>query len=310
MRVAILGRTHWLLASAEVVAAQGHAIALVATAQAAPEYRVREADFAAFAQAHSAPFFVSPDVNGADFVNALCVAKADIAISVNWPTLIRREACESIRLGILNAHAGDLPRYRGNACPNWAILNGEPHAGLCVHAMNPDALDAGPVYARDHFNLDPSVYIADIYAWLDQSIPRLFAKAIANLDRPGFVPEDQASTGVRPLRTHPRRPEDGQIDWRSDAVAVARLIRASSRPFAGAFTHLEGEERVVIWRASVADLDHDVAAVPGQILGRSANGNPLVACGTGVLEIEEGACASGRPIPGANRYRLREGPAI
>lgn len=304
MRVAVLGRTHWLLASAAAVAAQGHAIALVATAEAAPEYRAREADFAAFAQEQSAPFFASPDVNARDFIESLRAAQADIAISVNWPTLIRREACESTRYGILNAHAGDLPRYRGNACPNWAILNGEAHVGLCVHAMDPDTLDAGPVYARDRFELDSSVYIADVYSWLDQAVPQLFAKAVENAGILGFVPDDQATCGVRPLRTHPRRPEDGQIDWRSSAVAIARLVRASSRPFAGAFTHLEGQDRVVIWRASIAELDHDVAAVPGQILGRSANGNPLVASGDGIVEIEESVCASGRPLPAANRYRL------
>lgn len=305
MRVAVLGRTHWLLASAAAIVAQGHEIALVATAKAAPEYRASEADFAAFAQAQSAPFFASPDVNAKDFIETLRATEADIAISVNWPTLIRRDACESIRYGILNAHAGDLPRYRGNACPNWAILNAEPHVGLCVHAMDPDTLDAGPVYARDQLELDSNVYIADIYSWLDQAVPRLFAKAVANVGIPGFVPEDQTAAGVRPLRTHPRRPEDGLIDWRSSAGAITRLVRASSRPFAGAFTYLEGKDRVVIWRASVADMDHDVAAVPGQILGRSANGNPLVASGAGIVEIEEGICASGRPIPAGNRYRLK-----
>lgn len=308
MRVAILGRTHWLLASAELIAGQGHAIALVATARAAPEYRASEAQFAAFAQAHNAPFFDAPDINGADFITALRAAEADIAISVNWPTLVRREACESITLGILNAHAGDLPRYRGNACPNWAILNDESHVGLCIHAMDPDALDAGPIYARRKLGLNPDIYIADVYAWLDQTIPPLFAEALANAGRRDFVPEDQAFAGTRPLRTHPRRPDDGRIDWLCDAAAVTRLIRASSRPFAGAFTHLEGKDRVVIWRARVASLDHDVSAVPGQVLGRSSNGNPLVACGAGAIEIEQGECASGRPIPGSNRYRFsREG---
>ncbi len=304
MRVAVLGRTHWLLASAELVAAQGHTIALVATASAAPEYRVRETEFATFAHQHGAPFFDSPDINSADFVKALQTVEADIAISVNWPTLIRLETCQSTRFGILNAHAGDLPRYRGNACPNWAILNDEPRVGLCVHAMDPEALDAGPIYARASFDLNYDIYIADVYAWLDHRLPSLFVEAVANAGKPDFVPEDQSSSGVRPLRTYPRRPEDGRIDWRYDAAAIARLVRASSRPFAGAFTHLEGKERVVIWRASIATMEHDVVAVPGQILGRSASGRPLVACGTGVIEIEEGECATGRPIPGANRYRF------
>lgn len=304
MRVAVLGRTHWLFDSAEQIADRGHAIALVATAAAAPEYRVREADFAALASRHNAPFYDAPDVNDAGFIEALAASRAEVAISVNWPTLIRRSACATPRFGFLNAHAGDLPRYRGNACPNWAILHGEHHVGLCVHAMDPDALDAGPIYARDRFKLAPDIYIGDIYAWMDDAVPRLFAHAIENLLSPGFVPEEQSASGLEPLRSYPRRPEDGLIDWHTDAASVLRLVRASSHPFAGAFTYFEGQDRTVIWRACLAELDHEVLAVPGQILGRSAHGRPLVACQNGVIEIEESETASGRPLPSANRYRL------
>jgi methionyl-tRNA formyltransferase len=304
MRVAVLGRTHFLLDSAELIARQGHSISLVGTAAAAPEYRVREADFESFANRHGAPFYDAPDVNDAFFVDALAASGADVAISVNWPTLIRRPACTTPRFGILNAHAGDLPRYRGNACPNWAILNDERHVGLCVHAMDPDALDAGPIYARDWLDLSPDVYIGDVYAWLDRSIPALFSRAVENLARPGFEPEAQSAASARPLRSYPRRPEDGLIDWKRDADSILRLVRASSRPFAGAFSYLEGKERIVIWRARLAKMDHDVVAVPGQILGRSDKGLPLIACQSGVIEVEESQSASGRPLPGANRYRL------
>ncbi|BCB21371.1 formyltransferase family protein [Bosea sp. ANAM02] len=304
MRVAVLGRTHWLLDSAEQLAGLGHAIALVATAPAAPEYRVREEDFTALASRHNAPFHNGPDVNDAKFIDALAASGAQVAISVNWPTLIRKSACTTPRFGILNAHAGDLPRYRGNACPNWAILNDERHIGLCVHAMDPDALDAGPIYARERFELAPDTYIGDVYAWMDAAVPGLFARAIENLTRSGFAPEEQSADGMRPLRSYPRRPEDGLIDWHSDAASILRLVRASSHPFAGAFTYLEGQERAVIWRARLAEMDHEIAAVPGQILGRSANGRPLVACQSGVIEIEESETASGRPLPRANRYRL------
>lgn len=305
MRVAVLGRTHWLLDSAELIARTGHEIALVATAAAAPEYRVREADFADLASRHDAPFHAMPDVNSTSFVEALAASGAEVAISVNWPALIREAACTTPRFGILNAHAGDLPRYRGNACPNWAILNDEPHIGLCVHAMDPYALDAGPIFARDRLALTPDTYVGDVYAWMDRSVPALFVRALVNLTQPDFVPEDQSTSGVRPLRTYPRRPEDGLIDWTRDAASILRLIRASSRPFVGAFSYLDGQERIVVWRARLATMDHDVVAVPGQILGRSANGQPLVACGTGVIEIEESQSSSGRPLPGANRYRLR-----
>jgi len=304
MRVALLGRTHWLLDAGQRAMRDGHQIVLVATAAAQREYRAKEDDFAKFAAGVSAPFHLSPDVNSETFRRALTDARADIAVSMNWPSLVRHETCAIPRDGILNAHAGDLPRYRGNACPNWAILNGEPHIGLCIHAMDPDEVDAGPVYVRRRLPLDETIYIGDVYRWMDTSVPEMFSEALEHLGCSDFAPEDQTKSGVVPLRCHPRRPEDGRVDWSAPAETIGRLVRASSRPLAGAFAFLDGQQKVTIWRARPASLDYEILAVPGQILGRSAAGNILVAGGSGVLEIEEAEISGGGPLPASNRHRL------
>ena len=80
---------------------------------------------------------------------------------MNWLTMIAQSTLALFPWGVLNAHAGDLPRFRGNACPNWAILNGEPLVGLCIHEMIPE-LDAGPVLLRAHFPLSDDIYISDV----------------------------------------------------------------------------------------------------------------------------------------------------
>jgi UDP-4-amino-4-deoxy-L-arabinose formyltransferase/UDP-glucuronic acid dehydrogenase (UDP-4-keto-hexauronic acid decarboxylating) len=171
--------------------------------------------------------------------------------------------------------------------------------------MDSAGIDAGPVFSRRRLPLNETTYIADVYAWLDGTFPEMFSEAIGRMLDPAFMPEDQTKSSLPPLRCHPRRPEDGLIDWRAPADCVARLVRASSRPFAGAYSFLEGDVRATIWRARVAELDHEVAAMPGQIMSRSAQGGVLVACGEGVLEIEESELASGLSLPGANRYRLQ-----
>lgn len=312
MRIAVLGRTHWLIAVADQCLKEGHSIVVVATATAAPEYTAREHDFERLADRAGAQFHLNPDINGEDFVGRLAEAKAEIGVSINWPMLIRERTCRGLPYGILNAHAGDLPRYRGNACPNWAIINGEAHIGVCIHAMDPSSIDAGPVYARSRMALHAGTYIADVYRWLDEILPCLFREALKNAANPDFVPEDQATSGITPLRCHPRRPEDGLIDWDRPATAVARLVRASSRPFAGAFTYLEGVDKVTIWRARPVELAYETLAVPGQIMGRGPAGGILVACETGAIEVEEAEVSSGNPLPAANKYRLtraaRAGP--
>jgi len=304
MRLAVLGRTHWLLNSAEHCIAEGHEVVLVATAKASPEYRAKETDFERLALRQEVPFYLAADINGEEFVSVLRSSRADVAISVNWPVLVRHAACAALPLGILNAHAGDLPRYRGNACPNWAILRGEPHVGVCVHAMDPTSVDAGPIYCRRRLHLDSNVYIGDVYAWLDGAVPAMFVEAIGRLADPAFVPEDQRASGITPLRCHPRRPEDGLIDWTLPAHAIARLVRASSHPFAGAFTYLEGTRKVTIWRGRALDVDHEELAVPGQIIGRGAAGGVLVACGASLFEAENAEVENGGTLPATNRFRL------
>jgi methionyl-tRNA formyltransferase len=309
MRIAILGRTHWLINATQALQAAGHQIVLVASTAPAPEYQAGIREFEAIAREAGAPFFNSPEGNSPEFIAALSASGAEIGISVNWPKLIRAGTCEALRHGILNAHAGDLPRYRGNACPNWAILNGESHVGLCVHAMDPNEIDAGPVFARDRFALDDIADISDVYAWLDKAIPALFVRAVERAAEPGFLPDDQKASGVRPLRCYPRRPEDARIDWTRDAVDVGRLVRASTRPFAGAFTFLDGDKRVTIWRARVEEMAGDVNAVPGQLLGRSDAG-VLVACGRGVINILDATVDGGGRLPSLSQHRVTGQPTV
>lgn len=307
MKIAIVGRTHWLLDTMQRLMEAGHTIVCVITAPAATEYQAREEDFEALALEAGAVFLKDGAQDQDAMIEIFKSTQPDIAISINWPKILGNDVCALPTHGVLNAHAGDLPRYRGNACPNWAILADEPHIGLCVHAMAAGEVDSGPIYARTTLTNSSDLYIQDVYHWMDETIPEAFTQALTCLADPEFVPIDQAKSLVTPLRCHPRRAEDGAIDWIQDASSIQRLIRASSRPFAGAFAQFENQNKVTIWRARVAELDYDVHAVPGQIIGRAADGAIRVACGSGVLEIEEAECSNGASLSASNRYRLTAG---
>ena len=263
----MLGRTHWLLDSARRLHAAGHEVALVATAAAAPEYRATAEDFRAFAE----------DV-GADFaLDETPPTDAELAVSVNWPRLLTREQIASFPRGVVNAHAGDLPRYRGNAAPNWAIINGEDHVGLTLHFMD-EALDSGPVLAKRRMPLGARTTIGDVYAWLDHTIPDMFVEVVAGLEARTLDPTPQDES--RALRVPPRRPEDSELDWTRPAVELDRLVRASSQPFAGAFGTLDGR-RVTVWRARVESGSGE----PGDVVRRADD--VAVATGDGLLVLEE-----------------------
>ena len=288
-----------LLDAARLAMGRGHELVLVGTCAAAPEYEAKEADFARLALEARCPYFCDARINDDCHVRAARASGAEIALSVNWLTLFGAEIIAAFPHGILNAHAGDLPRYRGNACPNWAILNGEDHVGLCVHRVVPE-LDAGPVVLRTRFPLGPDTYIGEVYAFLDAEIPRMLVAAMEGLVSGALEAVPQPDDPALSLRCFPRMPEDGLIDWREPAQAIGRLVRASAEPFAGAFTCLDGEV-LRIWRARPARLPYPWVGIPGQVAA-IAGDEVTVLCGRDVLILEE-VELDGKRMPPARRIR-------
>ena len=234
-----------------------------------------------------AEYLLTQDLNTPESLAVLGRAQADVGVSVNWINLVGAAACEAFRFGILNAHAGDLPRYRGNAPIAWAILQGESRIGITIHQMLPGELDAGPILTTDHFPLDNRVYIGEVFGWLRRRMPLMFVEAIEGLGDGTLRPQPQPGEPSLALRCYPRQPKDGLIHWSATAAALSRLVRARAEPFAGAFTIFRGR-RLVVWRASAEPWDCPSLAVPGQVVGRDPTSGELrVATGDGVLVLEE-----------------------
>jgi UDP-4-amino-4-deoxy-L-arabinose formyltransferase/UDP-glucuronic acid dehydrogenase (UDP-4-keto-hexauronic acid decarboxylating) len=310
MRLALIGRTEALYRAGRALAAAGHEIALVATALEAPEYARTSTDFAALADDLGAEFAHEPRLSGAAGLSLLrrC-APLDLGVSMNYVSVLSQAAIDCFRLGILNAHGGDLPRYRGNACQAWAILNGEKRLGLCIHKMVGGELDTGDIIARDYMPLDGSTRVGDCWTWMQERVPVLFAEAAARLEAdPIYVLERQSTDPADALRCYPRRPDDGRIDWIRPAAEILRLINASSEPYAGAYSGLAGK-RLTIWRARLP-VDHEpYCAVPGQVAAVDReSGEVAVTTGRGKLVLTDVSCGGRRAVPatfiGSIRTRL------
>jgi len=286
MKFAAFGRTHWLRDAIQLLAASGHHPVLVGTAPASVEYLCDERDFERLARELGVRFFTGASINAPETVALAREAGAEVAISVNWPTLIGESMRAQFRHGIINAHAGDLPRFRGNACPNWAILNGESRVVLTLHQMTGE-LDAGPILLQREHPLTDSTYIGEIYAFMTASIPRMFVEALDGLAASTVIPRPQPSDPGSALRTYPRYPQDGYLDWKLPATMLARLVRASAEPFAGAF-FLRNGGRVTVWRARPEPLPCPSLGVPGQVVAVHQHvGHVDVLTGDGILRLEE-----------------------
>jgi methionyl-tRNA formyltransferase len=284
MKVAIIGRTEILYETIELLRSKNHEVVCILTAKEAPEYERTALDFKELAQNLKIPFALGSKIS--DFHEFLKAVNADISISINYSGIIPQSVINLFPLGILNAHGGDLPRYRGNACQAWAILNGEERVGLCIHKMIGGELDSGDIITREYLPIDSQTKVTRIMEWMAARIPSLMLESLELLSgEPSYFIERQSQNPKDALRCYPRRPEDGRIQWSNLSVDILRLINASNKPYAGAFCQYEGK-KVLIWDAELVDDDEEHCAVPGQVT-KIGDDFVEVACAGGKLRLLE-----------------------
>lgn len=288
MRVALIGRTQILYETALQLQKTGHQIACVITAKAAPEYTRNEGDFEKLAQSLGASFLLAKNLNDPkveDYCKGL-----DLGISINWISIIQQKHINLFRLGILNAHHGDLPKFRGNACSNWAILRGEKNIVNTIHFMEGGQLDCGRVIYQDHLELGEDTTISDVYSWSEKVIPKSFCHALQRLEKD----EDYAIKYANPdtpesFRCYPRLPEDNFIDWMHSAADIHNLIRAVCYPFSGAYTYHwdNGKvQKLIILQSRIVQQETKDLAVPGHVLKNDpVSGESHIQCGRGIIAL-------------------------
>jgi UDP-4-amino-4-deoxy-L-arabinose formyltransferase/UDP-glucuronic acid dehydrogenase (UDP-4-keto-hexauronic acid decarboxylating) len=288
MRVALVGRTEMLYETALLLIKNGHTVPVIVTAKEATEYKKGVEDFVALGEEIRAKVIVTSRINDEETIDKIKSAgPIDIGVSINYTNVISQEVIDLFPLGILNAHGGDLPRYRGNACQAWAILNGEDRIGLCIHKMIGGELDSGDIIEREYLPIDIDTKITEVYDWMRQRIPEMFLSAVRKLERdPGYVLEVQSKDPRDALRCYPRVPEDGRIDWSQSAEEILRLINASNKPYAGAFCEYEGK-KLIVWDAGLYDDGENFLAVPGQVVAVEKEGDIVVTTGRGKLKIRK-----------------------
>lgn len=250
---------------------------------------------------------VSADPNATSDVDAVRALGPDFLFSFYYRRMLSAAVLEVPARGALNMHGSLLPRYRGRAPVNWAVLHGERHTGASLHymAVKPDAGDlvdqlAVPILpddtARDVF--DKVTVAAEIV--LDRALPGLLAGTAPRM------PLDLAAGSYFGGRT----PEDGRIDWSWPARRIHDLVRAVAPPYPGAYTDTRGG-RVRILRTRV--VDDAAGSGSGDSVSRIAvrDGHVAVGCkGGGTLAILD-ADRAGSALSGATLAdALRGAPAL
>lgn len=289
MKILAIGRSEYLLKAIERISIE-HRIVGIVTGPSTAESIAKEHDFAALATKLECGFRFAKSID-AELLKFCRKSMADVAVSVNWMSIIDEEFIESFPKGVLNAHCGDLPLYRGNAILNWALLRGEKEITASVHTMVPGELDVGNIYAVQSFSIDCNDDVGDLVRKFGEITPALFSNALHSLEKGTCMRSHRDVVSQGGFRCYPRLPVDGCIDWQESACAIHRLVRASARPYPGAFTCVihDGELRkLIIWKARLVSETTVDVGVPGHVLfNDSRTGETHVYTGEGVLALQE-----------------------
>ncbi|HGM5603687.1 TPA: bifunctional UDP-4-amino-4-deoxy-L-arabinose formyltransferase/UDP-glucuronic acid oxidase ArnA [Serratia marcescens] len=236
------------------------------------------------------PVYAPEDVNHPLWVDRIRELQPDVIFSFYYRHMLSDEILSLAPLGGFNLHGSLLPRYRGRAPVNWALVNGETETGATLHKMvkRPDAGDIvgqQKVAIADNdtaLTLHKKVLEA-AQAVLKEQLPKL------NNGTATFTKQDESQASYFGRRTA----ADGEILWHKSAKEINNLVRAVTEPYPGAFSYL-GQRKLIVWRSRVLDTQHDKQ--PGTVLSTA----PLViACGEGALEIVAGQNESGLYVQGS-----------
>lgn len=291
-----VGRTEILYNTILTLNARGYPPSLIVTGPAENNYSKKEADFEKLAGELGVPFFCTNKIS--DLKHTLQSISPDIAVSINWMRIIPPEILNIFEHGIVNFHIGDLPKYRGNATPNWAIINNEPYVVLTIHKMDA-GLDTGDILLQERYEIKKNTTIGEVYDFALKEAPKMFVNLFNDFSK--IVPKKQM--GI-PLRCYPRRPEDSKINWRETSKDIHNLIRASSEPLGGAYTFFK-DKKMIVWRSD-AEKFVPYLAIPGQVLEIRTNGDIAIATGKNALILKDVEVDGVRNTPASFIKSLRD----
>ena len=244
-----------------------------------PELAARHSDFVDLgpaARQAGAALIRAADGNSPEAIEQVRALRPDIAFVIGWSQICRPPLVAAAGGRMVGYHPAPLPRLRGRAVLPWTILLGEPITAASLFWVD-EGVDSGPIIGQRFFHVAPDETATSLYARHMAALDGLLGDVLPQIARgetPG-TPQDERFATWAARRTD----RDGRIDWRKPAADVARLIRAVSRPYPGAFSG-DGDGRLRIFAAAATAEGRRHAAMPGQVIAVTSTGF-LVACGDG-----------------------------
>ncbi|MDZ7594590.1 MAG: methionyl-tRNA formyltransferase [Thiobacillus sp.] len=304
MRILFAGTPPFAAAALDALAEAGHDIVLVLTQPDRPAGRGMKLTPSAVkqvAQARGLPLYQPASLRTPEAQSVLAALDADVMVVAAYGLILPQAVLDLPRFGCLNIHASLLPRWRGAAPIQRAILAGDTETGITIMQMDA-GLDTGAMLAKTGVPIRETDTAASLHDTLAAAGAQAIVAALANYA--ALVPQAQDDTQATYAAKLSK--EEAKLDWREPADVLARAVRAYN-PAPGAWTLLDGAP-LKIWSAQAFAGSGE----PGTALPADAD-RLVVACGSGALALQAvqpaggkrmtaAAFLAGRPVPAGTRF--------
>ena len=293
MKVIFMGTPDFAVGTLEALIEAGHEVVLAVTQPDKPKGRGKEMQYTPVKECalkHAIPVFQPRRVREAECIEELRKYDADIMVVVAFGQILPKEILEMCTYGCVNVHASLLPKYRGSAPIQWAIINGEEVTGVTTMQMD-EGIDTGDMLLKTEVIIEPKETGGSLFDKLAAAGAKLCVETLEALQNKTVTPIPQGETTTAYAKMLDK--QLGDINWNKTAVEIERLIRGLT-PWPSAYTNWN-EKVMKIWDAEVSDIDVEMEdAKPGTIVKVEKDAF-YVQTGEGLLKVCE------LQIPGKKR---------
>ena len=282
VRVIFMGTPDFAVGTLEALVKSEHEVVAVVTQPDKPKGRgkaMQPTPVKEVALRENIPVLQPKKVREPEVVEELSKLNADVIVVVAFGQIIPKTILELTKYGCINVHGSLLPKYRGAAPIQWAVIDGEKESGITTMQMD-EGLDTGDMLLKKVIPLEKEETGGSLFDKLSAAGAELLLATLTALEKGTVTPEKQGESPTAYAKMLTK--EMGAIDWNKDAVSIERLIRGLN-PWPSAYTHVHGKT-LKIWRAEVVAGDETKA--PGTVLP-GGKGELLVQTGKDALKITE-----------------------
>jgi methionyl-tRNA formyltransferase len=273
MRVVFMGTPPAAVPTLQRCLEDGHEVTAVWTQPDRPSGRgnkIHESAVKEFALARDLKIYQPSKIKSEESKALFASHKADVAVVVAYGRILPTAYLTAPAHGCVNVHFSLLPRYRGAAPVNWAIVRGESKTGVTTMLME-EELDAGPILLQHETEIGSKETATELMARLSYIGADLLSKTLAGLDSIPPRPQNPLEATFAPMLSR----DDGQIDWSTTASSIELFVRGM-QPWPTAFTY-HRSRRLVIWQCETVATDR-VGALAGEVIAAHGN-NLVIGCG-------------------------------